>query len=281
MGNELLKRAGKTSSGLWSAQFLIDSPELVKEVHQAYVDVGAQVITTNTYSTIPSYLKKEKKTHLMKDLIRKAGIIARGVAEENHQKILVAGSLPPLDESYRPDLVPDEKEALPIYEELIEELNPFVDIFLCETVSSILETSNILKAVKDKADKNKEIWLSWTLLEDKSGRLRSKETIEEAFQLAESFNPDAYLFNCTDPIAITEGIKKLSKLINKDLSKSYVRLEIIGDKKGFWLKPHKDISEKLMTMMIWANPYNESEKLGTDLYDKDYNIVKTVKYKQT
>lgn len=153
----------------------------------------------------------------MKDLIRKAGIIARGVAEENHQKILVAGSLPPLDESYRPDLVPDEKEALPIYEELIEELNPFVDIFLCETVSSILETSNILKAVRDKADKNKEIWLSWTLLEDKSGRLRSKETIEEAFQLAETFNPDAYLFNCTDPIAITEGIKKLSKLTDKPI----------------------------------------------------------------
>ena len=217
MGNELLKREGKRSSGLWSAQFLIDSPELVKEVHQAYVDVGAQVITTNTYSTIPSYLKKEKKTHLMKDLIRKAGIIARGVAEENHQKILVAGSLPPLDESYRPDLVPDEKEALPIYEELIEELNPFVDIFLCETVSSILETSNILKAVRDKADKNKEIWLSWTLLEDKSGRLRSKETVEEAFQLAETFNPDAYLFNCTDPIAITEGIKKLSKLTDKPI----------------------------------------------------------------
>ena len=33
-----------------------------------------------------------------------------------------------------------------------------------------------------------------------------------------------------------------------------------------------------MTMMIWANPYNESENLGTDLYDKDFKLVKTVKY---
>ena len=49
MGNELLKRTNKPASGLWSAQFLIDSPNLVKEVHQAYVDVGAKVITTNTY----------------------------------------------------------------------------------------------------------------------------------------------------------------------------------------------------------------------------------------
>ena len=217
MGNELLKRTNKQSSGLWSAQFLIDSPNLVKDVHQAYVDVGAQVITTNTYSTIPSYLKKENKTNLMKDLTRRAGAIAREVADVNNQEILVAGSLPPLDESYRPDLVPNEKESIPIYEELIDELNSFVDIFLCETVSSIAETSNVLKALKNKAKQDKKIWLSWTLIEDKSGRLRSKETIEDALQFAESFNPDAYLFNCTDPIAITEGIKKLSNLTDKPI----------------------------------------------------------------
>ena len=71
---------------------------------------------------------------------------------------------------------------------------------------------------------------------------------------------------------------KISKILNKDISSAFVRLEIIGDKKGFWLKPHKDISEKLMTMMIWANPYNESNDLGTDLYDNDLNIVKTIQY---
>ena len=73
-------------------------------------------------------------------------------------------------------------------------------------------------------------------------------------------------------------VEKISKLINKDLTNSFVRLEIIGDKKGFWLKPHKDIAEKLMTMMIWVNPYNESASLGTDLYDKDFKLVKTIQY---
>jgi len=75
-----------------------------------------------------------------------------------------------------------------------------------------------------------------------------------------------------------EVYKIIGSLINKDLSNSYVRLEVIGDKTGFWLKPHKDIEEKLMTMMIWANPYNESDSLGTDLYDKDFKLVKTIKY---
>ena len=71
---------------------------------------------------------------------------------------------------------------------------------------------------------------------------------------------------------------KISRLLCKDLSKSFVRLEIIGDKKGFWLKPHKDISEKLMTMMIWVNPYSEPENLGTDLYNENFELVKTVKF---
>ena len=72
--------------------------------------------------------------------------------------------------------------------------------------------------------------------------------------------------------------KKISNFLKKDLSNSFVRLEVIGDKKGFWLKPHKDIDEKLMTMMIWANPYSESENLGTDLYNDRFELVKTIKY---
>ena len=70
----------------------------------------------------------------------------------------------------------------------------------------------------------------------------------------------------------------ISGLIKKDLSNSFVRVEVICDRQGFWLKPHKDIPEKLMTMMIWANPYKESENLGTDLYDEKFKLVKTIKY---
>ena len=75
-----------------------------------------------------------------------------------------------------------------------------------------------------------------------------------------------------------ESYSIISKLLGKDLSDSFVRVEVISDKKGFWLKPHKDIPEKLMTMLIWQNPYNESAELGTDFYDKNKKIIKTVKY---
>ncbi len=73
----------------------------------------------------------------------------------------------------------------------------------------------------------------------------------------------------------SKGCQKIiSKNIEKNLKNSFVRLEVIADKKGFWLRPHKDIKEKLMTMMIWVNHYNESENLGTDFYDNNLNIVK-------
>ena len=75
-----------------------------------------------------------------------------------------------------------------------------------------------------------------------------------------------------------ETYSKISKLLGKNLSDSFVRVEVISDKKGFWLKPHRDISEKLMTMLIWQNPYNESIELGTDFYDKNKKVIKTVKY---
>ena len=87
-----------------------------------------------------------------------------------------------------------------------------------------------------------------------------------------------YLTKIIQSLQSKEMVNKMSKIIDKDLSNSYVRLEVIGDKKGFWLKPHKDISEKLMTMMVWANPYNEASNLGTDLYDKNFKLVKTIKY---
>ena len=86
------------------------------------------------------------------------------------------------------------------------------------------------------------------------------------------------LKNLINSLQSSNLVNQISNIINKDLSNSYVRLEIIGDKKGFWLKPHKDISEKLMTMMIWANPYNESSNLGTDLYNNNFKLVKTIEY---
>ena len=76
-----------------------------------------------------------------------------------------------------------------------------------------------------------------------------------------------------------ETYQKISKMINKDLSNSFVRVEVICDREGFWLKPHCDIKEKLMSGLIFVNNKNESENLGTDFYNQKLEKVKTVPYK--
>ena len=72
---------------------------------------------------------------------------------------------------------------------------------------------------------------------------------------------------------------KISELIKKDLSRSYVRVEIICDRQGFWLKPHCDIKEKLMSCLLFVNKFNEDESLGTDFYDENLKKIKTLPYK--
>ena len=71
----------------------------------------------------------------------------------------------------------------------------------------------------------------------------------------------------------------IGNLICKDLSNAFVRVEICCDRKGFWLKPHCDIKEKLMSSMLFVNRNNESEELGTDFYNEKMEKVYTVPYK--
>jgi len=76
-----------------------------------------------------------------------------------------------------------------------------------------------------------------------------------------------------------ETYQKISAMINKDLSNSFVRVEVICDRQGFWLKPHCDIKEKLISCLLFINKFNESENLGTDFYDNKLKKVKTLPYR--
>ena len=95
----------------------------------------------------------------------------------------------------------------------------------------------------------------------------------------ENFNQFPHLTNFIDELRSKKVYEKIGSLIGKDLSNSYVRLEVICDREGFWLKPHCDIKEKLMSSIIFINLHNESINLGTDFYDKNLTKIKTVPYK--
>jgi hypothetical protein len=99
------------------------------------------------------------------------------------------------------------------------------------------------------------------------------------FVTKENADTFPHLVKFINELQSKETHQKISKLINKDLSNSYVRVEVICDREGFWLKPHCDIKEKLMSCLLFVNEFNESESLGTDFYNDKLEKVKTVPYK--
>ena len=219
MGQELTRRLD-AKGGLWSAQALVDAPDTVAAVHREFIDAGARVILTNTYSTIPSYFAKAGITDEYLAYARLAGEIARKVADEESQArqidIQVMGSIPPLDESYRHDLVPPDDVSRVIYGELVNVLTPFVDGFVCETMSCIRESINAVASVRNT---NAELpcWVAWTLHESAGGGLRSGESITQAYQALTPFDVQAYLFNCTSLEAITAAMPELKALTEKPI----------------------------------------------------------------
>ncbi len=99
------------------------------------------------------------------------------------------------------------------------------------------------------------------------------------FITKENANKFPNLTNFIQELQNKKTYEKISSLIEKDLSNSYVRVEVICDRKGFWLKPHCDIKEKLISCLLFVNKFNENEDLGTDFYDNELKKVKTLPYR--
>lgn len=216
MGAELIRRGVAERTGLWSAKPLVEDPEAVVRAHLDYIAAGAQVIITNSYSTIPSYLCKKHLESRYVELTALSGELARRAARESGKDVRVAGCLPPLSESYRADLVPADEEARPLYENLARALEPYVDLFLCETMSSAREARNAALAARSVGRaRGLPVYVSWTLSETPGSGLRSGESIGRALDAVADLAIDAYLFNCTTREAIAAGMTTLAGFTDK------------------------------------------------------------------
>ena len=216
MGRELIRRGVAARTGLWSAGALLSAPRTVVEVHRDFIAAGARMITTNSYSCVPSYLRKVGMADRYTELAGLAGELAREAADTADESVPVAGGLPPLEESYRADLVLSDADARPIYAALARALAPSVDVFLCETMSSIRESRNAaLAAVGIRASRGTPVYVSWTLNEEPGTGLRSGEPVEDAFHAVEDLELDGFLFNCTHPDAIEAGVQRMATMTDK------------------------------------------------------------------
>lgn len=206
LGRELRFRGVELPKTIWSAGALMTDPEVVRQIHLDYIMAGADVITTNTYGVIREDLEKEGIDARFADLNRLACSLAIEARDISQRKVLIAGSLPPLKGSFRPDLVGAIDEIEDLYQDQAELLAPYVDLLLCETMSSAAEGRAAAKAA---CRTGKPVWVAWTLHEDYSGNLRSGESIGDAISALHDLPISGLLANCCAPESITKIIPQL------------------------------------------------------------------------
>ena len=199
MGRELHRMGAPFRQPEWSALALMLAPETVERAHQRFADAGAEVITTNSYALVPFHIGEQKFKAEARFLADRAGGLARKVANSAKRRILVAGSLPPLFGSYRPDLF-DEAAAPAIIRPLIAGLSPHVDLWLAETQSSLAEARFAKEMLRGDA---RPFWVSFTLDDANEDlarpRLRSGECVAAVITTMLELGVDAVLFNCSQP----------------------------------------------------------------------------------
>ena len=212
MGQELRKRGIKGPNNLWAAFGLLHHPEVVEQIHLDYLEAGADVITTNTYSTAYSRLKKAGSGYAeqFESLNSLACDLANRARDKAGRAVEIAGSLPPLDDSYRPDLVGEHDALVEAYAEHAKILAPHVDLMICETMSSAGEARAALEGARSSG---KPVWISWSLAPGGAATLRSGENIAAAVASVVDLEPAAALFNCCEPECISAAMPILAALM--------------------------------------------------------------------
>ena len=211
-GTELRERGVEVPchrTSIWSARALLEAPDEVVAVHRDYIDAGARVVTACNYAVTPTLLAREGMAHRVEELSVLAVDLAQRAREESGEEVRIAASLPPLDTSYRADLVAPDEELRAEYGRLAKLLAPRVDVLLCETLSLGREAAVAAEAALST---EREVWLSWTLQGNRPGLLPGGETLEDAFAVAAHLPVHAHLVNCCGANLVTDAIPRLMKL---------------------------------------------------------------------
>jgi S-methylmethionine-dependent homocysteine/selenocysteine methylase len=228
MGTELQRRGADTRLPLWSARALLETPDLVREIHREEVAAGADVLTANTFRTHRRTLAKGALAERSRELTALAVRLARDTADARGDAF-VAGSLSPLEDCYRPDLVPEDTTLEREHREQAESLaEAGVDLLLLETHNTIRELAAAARAAKATG-----LPFVASMVTDGAGRLLSGEAIEDAVRALEPFDPDALAINCVPARRLAVDLKHLAESAGDLLLAAYGNLGLPDDESGW------------------------------------------------
>ncbi|SVA51112.1 uncharacterized protein METZ01_LOCUS103966 [marine metagenome] len=260
MGDELSQRGFEVpdwKTSIWSASALIKSPNAVVEIHKDNIKAGCDVIITNNYYVTPNILKREGIESEFENLTR----LAVDLAEESRQgfpEVLIAGSFPPIETNFRPDLTPSNDVLDDYYSNLGSFIQQNVDLIICETMGSIREGINAARNALEFSD---HVWLSWTNKGVSGDALPSGEKLKDAITEANQLDIECQLINCCAADIATNAIGTLKKAKNFGIYANSRKL-----------KEQESIQDLGETVDIDVNHYTNTVPITAEEYAKEAKI---------
>lgn len=205
-----LRRAGiPVEDPWWATNALLTDRKrgVLREVHERYLDAGAEVITANTFRCNRRALERmglrDAGQGWMVHAAVGVAVAARNAAGTGRARI--AGSVAPVEDCYRPDLAPPDDTLREEHAWLATELvRAGVDLIVVETANSVREARI---ATEQSLQVGAEVWVGLAGLP--GALLRSGEPVADAARAVRAAGATAVLVNCTTPEVTTECLAAL------------------------------------------------------------------------
>ena len=245
MGSELEKNGAKMDKNLWCGACSVEFPELVRKVHEDYIEAGAEVITTNTYASTPISMKNYGLEDSIEKFNKKSVQIGKKAIENSKKDIALAGSVSASGSYYKlgiKAMIPGFKEQLKI---LTDE---GVDLIILEAMSS---QADIVQAMIECSDKiNIPVWLSVSCVIDektKNVMLGYNDSLDSSPEIYENFEISLNRFTKLHkgPILIAHSDISITEKALNIAKKNFSGILGAYPNTGHYEKPHWKFADNI------------------------------------
>jgi len=237
MGAELEKNGAKMDEKMWCGKCSVDHPDLVRKIHEDYINAGADVITTNTYSTTPISMRQYGYEDSIEEFNKKSVQVAKEAIKNSNKDVALAGSVSTFGNFYKLGV----KAMIPGFNEQLKILSgEGVDLIILEAMSSqadIVETM-----LNCSTNVNIPVWLSVSCVMDdqKNIMLGYNDTIDSDTHVYENFETSIINFKKlhNGPILVAHSDINITGQAIQAAKKNYDGIVGAYPNKGYYEKPH-------------------------------------------
>lgn len=199
----MLQRKGLQGN---SESFNLTNPKTIGEIHNEYIEAGADIITANSFSANSISQSEYNLSEKAGQMAEAAARIARKAADEAPRKIWVAGSVGPTSKSlslaqnindpiFRPYSFDGMAEAFEV--QIRGLINGGVDLLLFETCFDALNTKAALYAIEHIPEASDIPIMISASMSDRSGRTLTGQTMEAFYRSVQHCSPLSFGLNCS------------------------------------------------------------------------------------